>query len=66
MNIIQQIDAEIAALRDKKAAIQTKCSHPSVTATKNGDEGNILTGREASAWLENQCDLCGQQWRSEQ
>lgn len=62
MNIIDQIDADIAKLEMKKRDIQGKCSHPSVTsALKHVDEIDCLDLPEAS-WAENTCNLCGHKW----
>lgn len=62
MSIIAKIDAEIAALEKKKAAIQKKCSHPVTKEKRGGDSGNILTGRDPSSWIDYTCELCGKQW----
>lgn len=65
MNIIDQIDRDIAALKARKAAIQEKCSHPDITSTKRGDSGNTLTGREESSWACHTCNLCSQTWTTD-
>lgn len=62
MNIIDQIDKEIAIFQKKKAAIRKKCSHPSTTEKPWYHEGNILTGRDDSAGVDYTCDLCGHKW----
>lgn len=66
MNIIEQIDAEIAALKKRKQHIQLNCSHPDKTSINKGSSGNAMVGREAQAWTEHTCNLCGLQWTTDQ
>lgn len=63
---IQEIDDEIARLREEKCVIQSKCSHPSVIRKGRGDSGNILTGRDPSSWYACECELCGKHWNEPQ
>lgn len=66
MNIIEKIDKEIDALLDRKEKIQSACSHPDKSSVKNGDSGNVMTGRDPSYWVDHECNLCGKRWRDSQ
>jgi len=66
MNIIDQIDSEIAALRKRKETIQKACSHPEKTSVNKGSDGDIMNGRDPSYWREHTCHLCGLKWTTSQ
>jgi hypothetical protein len=66
MNVIDQIDDQIDALKKRKAEIQQACSHPDKRSVNKGDDGNILTGREESYWTDHTCNLCGHKWTTSQ
>lgn len=63
MNRIEEIDAQIEALRSEKEEIQNACSHPPL-CTRYKYESN--TGNwdrsDDSYWTKVHCTLCGKRW----
>lgn len=63
MNIITEIDAQIAELQKKKKAIQDKCSHPINESLYHPDEDEYGTTIGPGSYT-NRCLLCDARWSS--
>jgi hypothetical protein len=53
---------EMAKLTDELNIVRQICPHENTSRVNRGSEGNILTGRDPSYWVECECPDCGKTW----